>query len=210
MTKRHGGRTTAPRSMRGGFSALLATAFTLAFAQAIRADGIATPVPSNIEVPAGSKRLFTGHVIGTQNYICLPSGTGVRFTLFTPQATLFDDDGNPVATHYFSPDHVDNGVARATWQHVRDTSTVLAQAAPGEASSDREFVAPGAIPWVKLTVVQAKAGRHGGDTLTKTRFIQRVNTSGGAAPAAGCASTTDVGHQAFVPYTADYVFYTDD
>jgi hypothetical protein len=34
-----------------------------------------------------------------------------------------------------------------------------------------------------------------------------VNTSGGVAPSTGCASATDVGKKALVPYTADYFFY---
>jgi hypothetical protein len=44
--------------------------------------------------------------------------------------------------------------------------------------------------------------------LTKTTFIQRLNTSGGVAPAAStCATAADVGKKALVPYSADYVFY---
>jgi Protein of unknown function (DUF3455) len=39
------------------------------------------------------------------------------------------------------------------------------------------------------------------------RFIQRVNTEGGLAPATGCDSPTDIGNKRFVPYKADYVFY---
>jgi hypothetical protein len=46
-----------------------------------------------------------------------------------------------------------------------------------------------------------------GDTLTKTTFIQRLNTSGGLAPSTGCSSAADVGRLAFVPYSADYFFY---
>ena len=41
-------------------------------------------------------------------------------------------------------------------------------------------------------------------------FIQRINTSGGSAPATGCASLADVGNKQFVHYTADYVFFTSD
>jgi len=57
-------------------------------------------------------------------------------------------------------------------------------------------------------VVGAPDGPSGGDTLTATTFIQRLNTSRGVAPSAGCRSKADVGNQAFVPYTADYFFYT--
>ena len=37
--------------------------------------------------------------------------------------------------------------------------------------------------------------------------IQRINTVGGVAPAQGCAGAADVGQQARVPYTADYVYF---
>jgi hypothetical protein len=32
-----------------------------------------------------------------------PQATGVAYVLFTPQATLFDDDDKEVITHFFSP-----------------------------------------------------------------------------------------------------------
>jgi hypothetical protein len=56
-------------------------------------------------------------------------------------------------------------------------------------------------------VTGAQDGPTGGDTLTNTTFIQRVNTEGGLAPSTGCAQLADVGKQAFMPYRADYVFY---
>ena len=99
--------------------------------------------------------------------------------------------------------------AAATWQDSRDTSSVWGMARPGESSSDPDYVAPGAIAWLLLRRVGAKDGSMGGDTLSKTTFIQRLNTSGGMAPATGCMSSTDIGKQAWVPYTADYFFYTD-
>jgi hypothetical protein len=51
-------------------------------------------------------------------------------------------------------------------------------------------------------------GPRGGDLLTQTTFIQRVNTDGGLAPETGCAQLSDVGKKAFVHYTADYFFFT--
>ncbi len=65
------------------------------------------------------------------------------------------------------------------------------------------------IAWVLLNVKDTgtQAGPTGGDRLTKTTFIQRLNTFGGLAPSTGCLSSTDLGHQAFVPYKADYFFY---
>jgi len=77
-------------------------------------------------VPAGNEAFLVGHGVGTQNYVCLPSGTGVAFMLFTPQATLFSDDDKQITTHFFSPNPFENntnpavvaaGMIRATWQH---------------------------------------------------------------------------------------------
>ena len=67
---------------------------------------------------------------------------------------------------------------------------------------------PSAIPWVLLEVVGARVGPTGGHALSGTTFIQRVNTQGGLAPSTGCDRLTDVGRKAFMPYTADYFFYT--
>jgi hypothetical protein len=185
----------------------LAVAFTVSLRQPTRAaDGTPPSVPAAVQVPAGNKLFFAGHAIGTQNYICLPSGTGVMFVLFTPQATLFSD-GKQVTTHYFSPNPAEDGTIRATWQHARDTSTVWGEVKPGNSSSDPAFVAPGAIAWLLVTRVGSQDGPAGGDTLTATTFIQRLNTSGGVAPSTGCSSSADVGKQAFVPYAADYFFY---
>ena len=165
------------------------------------------PVPANIQVPTGNKAFLVGQAVGTQNYVCLPSGSGFAFKLFTPQATLFNDNGRQVITHYFSPNPFESGTIRATWQDSRDTSTVWGEVKPGNSSTDPAFVAPGAIAWLLVTVVGAQDGPTGGDTLTKTTFIQRVHTTGGNAPLTGCAAPTDVGNTAFVPYTADYFFY---
>jgi hypothetical protein len=163
------------------------------------------PVPADIEVPTGNTLFYAGHAVGTQNYVCLPSDTGVAFTLFTPQATLFSGDDEQVATHSFRPNPFEDGTVRASWQDSRDTSTVWGQAI--RSSSDPAIVAPDAIAWVVLRQVGAQAGPDGGDALTATTYIQRLNTSGGVAPSTGCNSSTDIGHQAFVPYEADYFFY---
>jgi len=61
--------------------------------------------------------------------------------------------------------------------------------------------------WLRVTVVGSENGPTGGDALSKTTFIQRVNTSGGVAPSTGCRSPAGLGNLAFVPYTADYFFY---
>jgi hypothetical protein len=187
-------------------------------------------VPFNITVPAGNHAFLVGHGVGTQNYVCAPSAaspTGVAYALFTPQATLFSDDSKQLITHFFSPSPSETntnpavvapGAIRVTWQH-RDTSIVWGKVRPadptvpgdiGDASTDAAFVAKGAVAWLKVTATATQEGPTGGDTLKNVTFIQRLNTSGGLAPSTGCSTPTDVGHQAFVPYKADYFFYTAD
>ena len=184
----------------------LAVAFMVSLLQPVYAAQVTPPpVPGAIQVQAGEKAFFEGHATGTQNYICLPSGSGFAWVLFTPQATLFNDYDEQVITHFFSPNPDEDGIIRATWQHSRDTSTVWAMTI--QSYSEPDFVAPDAIPWLLLDVRYAENGPTGGHKLTAATSIQRLNTSGGVAPLTGCASLTDVGNRAYVPYTADYFFY---
>src|SRR5262245_34190421 len=82
----------------------LVAAFAGTATQAAFADEIKRPhVPHNIRVPDGFDVFLIGHAVGTQNYVCLPSDTGFKFTLFTPQATLFGDAHEELITHFFSP-----------------------------------------------------------------------------------------------------------
>jgi len=195
----------------------LAAAITALSPRAARAgNGNVTPppVPPGLEV-TGSTAFLEGHAIGTQNYICLPSGSGFAFKLFTPEATLFTDNDKQLITHFFSPnpnpsdfDASGKPRIRATWQDSKDTSIVWGgDATAATHDTDPDFVAEGAIAWLKLPAAGVQEGPKRGDTLTATTFIQRLNTSGGLAPSTGCALSTDVGNEAFVPYTADYFFY---
>ena len=199
-------RRGTARTAQMAWATALAVASLIALQPRAHADGVVPPaVPAAIQVPRGSKPFLAGHAVGTQNYVCLPSGSGFAWTLFTPQAALFDGGNNPVTTHFFSPNPFENGKVRATWQHARDTSTVWGESVVP--SSDPAFVAPGAIPWLRIKVVGRDGPTHG-HALTATTYVQRLNTVGGIAPSTGCAQSTDVGKQAFVPYTADYYFYS--
>ena len=167
-------------------------------------------------MPVGNKLFLGTHSVGTQHYICRPSGAGVAYVLFTPEATLFGEDGGQVITHNFSPNPfepntdpkvVADGTIRATWQ-FRDTSIVWAKLhQSGPDGNGAVTVDDTAIAWLLLDGVGSQNGPTGGDKLTGTTFIQRLNTTGGLAPKTGCSSLTDVGNQAFVDYTADYFFY---
>jgi len=166
------------------------------------------PVPADIQVPAGNEAFLVGHGVGTQNYVCAPCDPtkpncplGVAFALFTPQATLFNDEREQLTTHFFSPNPFENNTIRATWEDSKDTSTVWGKVIGSN------VVTQGAIPWLLVDVTGTQAGPTGGDKLTRTTFIQRLNTVGGVAPSTGCLSTTDLGNSAFVPYRSDYFFY---
>ena len=199
--------------------AALAVAFTVSWPPPAHAADVTPPdIPDDIQVPVGNEAFLEGHAVGTQNYICLPcpnattaaamcpDASGFAWTFFGPQATLFDDYDRQVITHFLSPNPDENSTPRVTWQHSQDTSTVWAVASAS--STDPSFVEPGAIPWVLLRVVGAQDGPTGGDTLSETTFIQRLNTSKGVAPSTGCTQSMDVGKRELVSYTADYFFYT--
>jgi hypothetical protein len=190
----------APRLWLMVCFAALAVAFTVSRPHRIYAhDNMEPPaVPDNLRVPPGHKVFLKGHAIGTQNYMCLPDRDGnIIWMLIGPQATLFDDEKKQIITHFLSRNPDEDGVARATWQHSRDTSTVWAR--PIESAD-----VVGAIPWLLLKVVGVEPGPTGGQRLTRTKFIQRLNTVGGIAPSTSCPA---IGQRAFVRYEADYVFY---
>jgi hypothetical protein len=162
-------------------------------------------VPGNIAAPAGAEAFLSLHAEGTQNHVCTVGPSGFAWTFFGPQATLFGDEGQQVTTHMLSANPDEDGAARATWQHSTDTSRVWAAAMAS--SSDPAFVAQGAIPWLLLRVVGEEAGPTGGSALGGTRFIQRIETAGGMAPAVGCKEAADIGKKALVPYEARYIFF---
>jgi Protein of unknown function (DUF3455) len=202
----------------------LAMIFTGSLSQPAHAGGKVIPpdVPPNLQVEAGNKAFLKGEARGTQNYICAPSAaspTGVAYVLFTPEATLFsDDDGGQIITHFFSPNPdprdpntnpavvAPEGAIRATWVHSHDGSSIWAKLHTNGAA----VVDKNAIALLLLDAVGVEDGPTGGDILAKTTFVQRVNTTGGLAPKSGCGSPGDLGNQAFIPYTADYFFYTKD
>lgn len=170
-------------------------------------DRITPPiVPEAIEVGDGYKPFLIAHAVGTQNYICQLVGSSLKWVLVGPQATLFNDGGQQLLTHFLSPNPLEDGAARATWQHSKDTSA--AWAVKIKESSDPAFVASDAIPWFLLDATGTQEGPTGGNRLTRTEFIQRVNTVGGKEPATGCSIPGNINDRRFVPYTADYVFYT--
>jgi hypothetical protein len=192
--------------------AMVGLALAVATPRAQQGERLRPPVvPDDLEVPDGNELFLVGHATGTQNYVCLPAANnGFAWALFTPQATLVNDAGHQIITHFFSPNPFENvtpPAIRPTWQDSRDGSSFWG--ALVKQSTDANFVAPGAVPWLLLGQPGPNTEPTGKGRLIGTTFIQRVNTEGGIAPATGCAQASDVGHRAFVPYTADYFFYRE-
>ena len=146
-------------------------------------DNRAPEVPSDIQVPEGSKVHFHAYAEGVQIYTWNGSTWGVS----VPDAVLYDDDGNVVGSHYGGP----------TWESNSGSKMMAAVLPP------RVTVDPDAIPWLRLAAVHTE----GPGIFAATTFIHRVNTVGGKAPA---EAGVFVGQVAEVPYTADYYFYRDD
>lgn len=166
-------------------------------------------VPSNLEVPRGHEVFLEGQAVGTQNYICMPAATGVAWKFLGPQATLFlskrGDFEQQIMTHFLSANPGESGLPRPTWQHSFDSSQVWGKVA--QSSTDPNYVAPGAIPWLLVEIAGRSLGPTDGSQLVGTTYIQRLNTSGGVAPATGCSQAAEIGALALVPYTTDYFFY---
>ena len=140
-------------------------------------------------MPAGHKVFLVGHATGVQIYRCTVTGDAYAWGFVAPRADLYDNQGKLLMTHYGGP----------TWE-ARDGSTVKA------ARVDGVTVDPDAIPWLLLQAIPQPAGPDG-DRLTATTYIQRLNTTGGVAPAAGECNADTLGDVVEVPYTADYYFW---
>ena len=203
-----------------------AGALAAAVTVSAHADQIIVPsnLPESLKVLPPNHPFLLGKATGTQNYVCLPAVDAAgnptfAWKLFTPEATLFTDNPNnpkQLITHFFSPNPEETNTdpltsfhpIRATWQDSKDSSSVWARTL---VAGDAVVIDESAVAWLKLTVVGTREGPTGGDTLTAATFIQRVNIVGGIAPRADtCDSPQEVGKQAFSPYTADYIFYTDE
>lgn len=217
-------------AIRAGMAALaLALLAGMTAPQALAFGGVTPPLTDPIiTVPPGNTAYLLGHATGTQGYVCLPEGTGASWTVNSsrPQATLFTtlfgDFSQQILTHFLSPDTNPNSAAPTpipfgspTWQSSFDSSVIWGNkidsvtAGPDPNCPDcTSCPNTGSIPCLLLQVIGSQNGpsnRFG--ILTNATYVQRLNTSGGSAPATGCALTTDVGSQVLVPYTADYYFY---
>lgn len=168
--------------------ALLMLLTSLAVAPAIRAQSSPTAIPDNLKAPEGNVLLFKAYATGAQIYTCTAADAPDTFAwkFKAPQAVLWNEAGEQVATHFAGP----------TWQG-NDGSSVV-----GEAVASADATDPGAIPWLLLRA-KSNAGTGAFSTVT---YVQRLDTVGGVAPMDGCDQST-AGAERAVPYSATYAFY---
>lgn len=135
----------------------------------------------NLRAPAGSTLAFRAYARGVQIY----RWSGTSWVFVAPSAVLSADavGKSTVGIHYAGPTWESNSGSKVV-------GTVISRCTPN----------PDAIPWLALGAVSAE----GPGVFRRVTFIQRVNTEGGKAPAAGGSF---VGEIANVPYTAVYLFY---
>jgi hypothetical protein len=167
----------------------LVLALTLLAACATEQVVVAPSVPAALAVPADQVLAYRWNARGVQIYSCLPGAadpTHFEWHFKAPEANLFDARGRRRARHYDGP----------TWQ-AEDGSTVVGAVQARDPGPD-----PDAIPWLLLSA----ATTSGQGKLSGTVSVQRIATSGGKAPAEGCAAAQQ-GEELRVPYTAQYVFY---
>src|SRR4051812_18480475 len=102
-------------------------------------DNRAPQVPDEIVVGEGFKVHFHGLGGGVQIYTWNGTSGGPA----TPRATLYDDEGNVVATHFAGPRWKSNSGSQVKGTVVQPTATVDTNS----------------IPWVRLSAVNE--GGHG-------------------------------------------------
>ena len=148
-----------------------------------RTPDLPTPLCDSIRVEAGNEVAFHTYAVGVQVY----RWNGSSWVFVEPVANLYADKGfrGQVGTHYAGPTWESNSGSKVVGKRVLNTGC----------TPDAN-----AIPWLKLEKVLTEgAGIFDGVT-----FIQRVNTTGGNAPAEPGTTVNEVKE---VPYTAEYFFY---
>ena len=166
---------------RLGLAALLAVASAGA-----RFPAAAQDIPSQLQPPANERLLLQVHAKGDQVYTCSSAGAQFSWTLKAPDAQLFDQSGKSFGKHFAGP----------SWE-ANDGSRVVGKAVANSPSPDAN-----SIPWLLVTAV----GHSGSGALSGVTTIQRLNTSGGKAPASGC-DASHVNQEVRAPYSADYRFF---
>jgi len=144
----------------------------------------ASPPSASIDPPQ-AERVMALTASGVQNYSCELDAQGHLAWVFrSPQATLYDASGRAVVRHGAGP----------SWE-AEDGSQIV-----GRVLAQKPSETPASIPQLLLETHSTA----GSGTLSAVRYVQRVHTVGGLAPAAPCSTEHTSGSS---PYLANYVFY---
>jgi hypothetical protein len=137
----------------------------------------------NLQVPTGNKVFFHVYAAGVQIY----RWNGTSWVFIAPEAGLSANLGGDglVGIHYAGP----------TWESLSGSKVV-------GVVDQRCTVSSADIQWLLLRAVSST----GPGIFQDVTYIQRLNTSGGVAPA---TPGTTVGQLALVPYITDYYFYRE-
>lgn len=162
----------------------------LAIASLPLAAAVAEPsgLTAALRAPDDEQAAFMLRAEGVHVFECkasVPGPTGFGWQFVAPDATLYEGSRS-IGSHKTAN----------LWESTSDRSSV--------SGTLRATQAAGAdnIPWALFRARPlAPTGLFAGVTS-----IQRVNTSGGAAPAEGCTAS-GVGREARVPFAADFYFY---
>ena len=132
----------------------------------------------SIEPPPGSRLLLEAKAEGAQIYTC----TNSQWVLKAPDAKLLDASGQVIGSHFAGP----------TWR-MNDGSEVKGKLIASQPAPDGK-----SIPWLLVGAVPGS----GSGKLADVAYIQRTETSGGAAPKEACTTG-----ELPVQYAAKYSFY---
>ena len=147
-------------------------------------------LPPSIQVPAGNKVAWETVGKGDITYECKDKASmpgQVEWTFAGPDAKLMDRSGKQVGKYYGPP---------ATWEANDGSKLTATQLAVAPSTA-------GALPY---QLVKANPAMGSG-ALTGVTYIQRVNLTGGVAPANMACTMANKGQKTTVPYQADYIFY---
>lgn len=179
--------------MRSSLRTILITVGIFCIASVLSADALAEAAnppatqPAKWTEPTG-KELARYHAKGVQIYIATAGADGkLAWKFKEPRATLTDDAGKSMGEHSAGP----------TWKSA-DGSKVV-----GQKLAERPSPNPASIPELQLS-----AKSHDGAGISASvAMIERLNTLGGVAPVID--DKVKAGDEVDVPYTADYVFFTE-
>ncbi|WP_024974580.1 DUF3455 domain-containing protein [Ralstonia pickettii] len=170
-----------PRTSRCAVSSALLLALAMTVAQTVTAQ----TAPAALQPSESHHTVATLSATGVQIYVCKRDGDKpLAWAFKAPLADHYDGSGKLIVKHGAGP----------SWE-ASDGSKItgkVLQQAPNTAEA-------GAIPLLLLHATNA----GGAGLLSSVRYVQRLQTHGGIAPAQPC---TEEGQEGRSPYLAQYVF----